>query len=100
MDGIYVVAGHNILYDAAEVLPYLGQGGVEVVFFTVVEDPVAVGMKDVLRGKAGSVRLVASPVGVEPGVELHISGMGGFDEEGQGIPAPLQGLPLFAAEIG
>ena len=98
VDGIDIVASHNIVDHPADKLAALGQSRVEIELFTILDEPLGMLVIDVRRcQRLGSDR--PHPVGIEPGVQLHIAGMALVNQILQRVPHRVGSHPLLPREI-
>ena len=98
VDGIDIVARHNIVDYPAYKLAALGQSRVEIELFTILNEPLGMLVIDMRRRqRLGSDR--PHPVGIEPGVQLHVAGMTLVDKILQRVPHGVGSHPLLPREI-
>ena len=98
VDGIDIVARHNVAHHLADVITALRQGRVEEQLVAVGKEPLGVAVVDVLRRQlVGQRRL--HPIRVDPGMKLHAALVALVYHELHGVPIGLRCLPLYPRQV-
>jgi len=85
VDAVDVVTADDIADDGGHMRPGGRDSGVHDQFVAITEDPLGM-VEDRMVSCQGFGSVLGYPVGIEPGVQFHVSFMGFLDPELQGIP--------------
>ena len=86
MDAVHIVVGHDLLHPVHHQLAHLGQAGVIVETAVGLLHPVGMKQSGVGVGQLrGQIFGELYPVGVDPGFQFQIAGVGLLDEDGQRV---------------
>ena len=101
VNAVDVILAGQLLRPPHDVLPHLGQAGIEVVVALILHHPVGVELCGVVGGQGLELRRapLGDAEGIDPGVELQPQGVGPLHPVGQRIKSVFRGGPLCAGEV-
>ena len=98
VQSVHIVASDDVLYDHASVHAVGFQGGIEDIKVAILE--IAVGMfHTIVVGGELTGAFGLGPVGIDPGVQFHATGMTLIHHPCQGIPAIGGGKALLTRQV-
>ena len=97
MDGIYIIAVHDVAHDVADILARLGIARIEIELVAVLHEQLGVFVIGMSRRK-GRRSLGLGTVGINPGMQLHTSLVTLGHHELEGVPHGRGRLSLHAGQ--